>query len=187
VQEKVLHAWRVVQARSLAVKEGERLAAEARKSKASLQETFAGQADLTEQTPLLFPVHQRQPPNERETLTLSDVQGIPMAGDDFLRTVFALEKGEAGVAMNQPKTDVYVVRIVKFEPSMTVLWEGFIAESEAGINKYAGVAANDMARMHNAWLNELKKDAGLEKHPLPQQPQQREHPEPEESQVPIGV
>jgi hypothetical protein len=188
VREKVLRAWRVVQARDLAKKEANRLAEEARKTKASLQEAFAGQSDLKVLTPPAFSWYTSgNLPNERQTLKLSDVQGIPIAGDDFLRTVFALEKEETGVAMNQPETDVYVVRVTKYDPSMTVLWAGFLAESETGFNQYAGAATDDMIRMTNAWLNELRKDAGLEKHQLPQQPQQREHPEPKESQVPIGV
>ncbi|MBN2581020.1 MAG: hypothetical protein JXB10_18705 [Pirellulales bacterium] len=159
-REKVLHEWRVLQARSLAEKEAERLAGEVRKNKTALQEAFAGRTDLKVQSPPAFSWYtEGNLPRERSRMTLSTVEGIPQAGNDFMQEVFTLEKGETGVAMNRPKTEVYVVQIVDFQPSKDALWVGFKAES---FSLYAGTAADEMRRANAVWWEELQRNAGLQ-------------------------
>lgn len=58
--------------------------------------------------------------------TLSDVDGIPLAGDDFRRAVFDLKPGEACVAVDQPGKVVYVVRMISDEPSEEIRREKFL-------------------------------------------------------------
>ena len=42
---------------------------------------------------------------------LSQVPGVEYAGNDFMRSVFELQQGEAGVAINNPETTAYLVYI----------------------------------------------------------------------------
>jgi len=52
---------------------------------------------------------------------LSEVEGVQDAGSDFMREAFNLSVGETGLAMNQPQTICYVIRVVSLEPSREVL------------------------------------------------------------------
>ena len=87
------------------------------------------------------------------------VPEVPMAGEDFMKTVFRLEPGKAGVAFNAPQTVVYVVRPIQFTPPYDVRWTDFPAED---YSKYASVATEDQRRTFRAWLKELKTSAGFE-------------------------
>ena len=50
-----------------------------------------------------------------------------MAGDAFMRAVFALEPGQTAVAFNEPQTVCYCIRLVSLEPSSEELRESFLA------------------------------------------------------------
>jgi hypothetical protein len=64
---------------------------------------------------------------------LSEVIGIPLAGNEFMESVFALKVGETGVAINQAHTVVYVVRVVAEEPAMDIRREMFLSSLQAGM------------------------------------------------------
>ena len=89
---------------------------------------------------------------------LSEVEGVPMVGQDFMRAVFNLDINQTGVAMNLPQTVVYVVQLIKYSPPQDVLWQIFLAED---FSKYAVVAASNVQKDQNAWLESLKTSAGL--------------------------
>ena len=63
-------------------------------------------------------------------LERSEVEGIPYAGEDFMRTVFQLGEGEVAVTANDPQTVYYVVRMVHAEPSLDLLREEFKIRDE---------------------------------------------------------
>lgn len=57
--------------------------------------------------------------------TIGNVPELDSVGDDFMKSVFATEIGGVAVAMNQPKTVVYVIKPVGFEPSFEELQTRF--------------------------------------------------------------
>ncbi len=97
-----------------------------------------------------------------------------MVGQDFMHTVFNLEINQTGVAMNLPQTVVYVVQLRKYSPPQDVLWQIFLAED---FSKYAIVAASNVQKDQNTWLESLKTSAGL-KWEKPEQPREEPGPEP---------
>jgi hypothetical protein len=162
VREKVLRAWKAVEARKLAVKAAESLGEEARKGGLSLATTFAERPDITVTAPRPFSWvtygnvprgTSRMPPR------LSTVTGVDMAGPDFMRAAFALKRGQIGVAMNHPKSIAYVVRVSEFNKSDEVLQKEFEVDS---YGSYGEVAATDRGQMIRAWQEDLKQTAGLE-------------------------
>jgi hypothetical protein len=50
--------------------------------------------------------------------TISAVTGVEFAGQDFMRSVFDLPVGQTGVALNQPHSVVWVVRVVSEETNL---------------------------------------------------------------------
>lgn len=108
---------------------------------------------------------------------LSEVEGVPMAGRDFMRTVFNLDVNQVGVAMNEPQTVAYVVQVLKYSPPHDVLWGIFLAED---FSTYAMVAYDHVQADEKAWLESLKTSAGLKWEQKPLQAQMRGGPVPEE-------
>lgn len=162
VRERVVGAWKLIEARTLASETAERMADEARKAKKPLAEVFAARKDLKVVTPEPFswltygsvPVWLRRLPPR-----LSEVAGIEAAGSDFMQAVFALKAGEIGPAVNQPKTTVYLVRLAEYLPSESVLWEMFVADD---YGSYANVARYDQGVANRIWIDALKAEAGLQ-------------------------
>lgn len=161
VRKRVLESWKRIEARDLAVKEAERLAEEVRKAKKSLAEVIAGRKDLSVVSPPPFtwltfgnvPMWFRMRPP-----TYSEVEGISSAGTEFMQPVFKLKAGEIGLATDQPKATVYVVRLVEYTPSDSVLWDLFLADDYRG---YAMAARYDQSVANRLWREGLKKEAGL--------------------------
>lgn len=161
VRKQVLETWKRIEARNLAVKEAERLAEEVRKAKKSLAEVFAGRKDVSIVSPPPFtwltfgnvPMWFRMRPP-----TYSEVEGISGAGTEFMQSVFKLKAGEIGLATDQPKATVYVVRLVEYTPSDSVLWDLFLADDYRG---YAMAARYDQSVANRLWREGLKKEAGL--------------------------
>lgn len=162
VRERVLKAWKAMHARPLAVKAAESLAAEARKGKQTLKQAFADRPDLKVLTPPAFSwitfgnVPLGSAPGAAR---ISTVPGLEYAGGEFMRTVFRLEPGRIGVAMNAPKTIAYVVRPREFSPSHEVLWKEFEVDDFA---KYAPAASDDQQQILRAWIDEIQASAGVE-------------------------
>ena len=74
---------------------------------------------------------------------LSPVPGIELAGQEFMQSVFALQPGQAGLAPNQPRTKVYVVRVLGQEPDEETLRQRFL---ESGYNNFVLMLAQLEAR-----------------------------------------
>jgi len=161
IRPQVLHAWKIIRARRLATAEAERLAAAAREANQSLQAAFADRPELPVLEPEAFrwmtygnipPAFARVPPR------LGEVRGIEYPGEDFMRTVFDLERGGIGVVMNQPQTIACVVRLVETTPPETVLWKMFLVDP---YSRYAAIAAADQGRIYRAWHEGIARRAGL--------------------------
>lgn len=160
VREKVLKTWQAIQARTPAMEAADKLAGEARKAKKTLK-AFAEEKNLHAVLPSPFSwmtfgnVPRGSAPN---AVRLSQVDGIDVAGEDFMRTVFRLQPGEIGVAFNGPKTIAYVVQLTKFTPSEEVLWKEFEVDD---FSKYAPAAMQDQQKLMRDWLKEIETSAGL--------------------------
>ena len=163
VRDEVLRAWKMIEARKLALRQAKSLATEAEKAQKSLKLVFADRPDLRVVLPpkfswMSFPnVASLQ---AAQYVRLSPVAGVEMAGEEFMRAVFSLEKpGQVAVAFNAPKTIAYVVQLTEFSPAYEVRKSLFEVDD---FRKYAAVGAEDQQQMERAWLKEIEKSAGFE-------------------------
>ncbi len=170
VRQEVLHAWKLIKARELARKQAESMAEAASKSGATLKGAFP---ELPEERVISPPpfsmLTEGSVPRGSSPVPprLSEVEGAPMVGMDFMRAVFNLDLNQVGVAMNLPQTVVYVVQLIKYSPPQDVLWQIFLAED---FSKYSVVADIDLQADQKAWLESLKTSAGLKWESKPEQP-----------------
>lgn len=161
VRKQVLRTWKLIKAREPALAEAKSLAAEAGK-KDSLKQALADRSDLTVVTPPPFSwitfgnVPLGSAPNAAR---ISNVEGLDMPGEAFMKTVFGLDPGQAGEAMNAPETVAYVVRVTTFSPPFDELWRRFEVDD---FNTYAPAAAEDRQKASRALLQEIKTSAGLQ-------------------------
>ena len=144
VRAEVVEAWKMVHARKDTLAAAEKLADEARKAGKSLKTFFAHRhIHVTETAPFSWmTVPTDEPP------VLSKVKGVDMAGPEFMRKVFALREGEIGVAMNEPQTVAYVVRVVNFDPRIGLLMNWF---PTAPLKEYLPICAEDQLKLFEAW------------------------------------
>ena len=183
VRDRVLRAWKRDRARGLAKQEAERLVAELAKQEAetgkaakSLKDAFAGKRGIVvnETDPFSWltygdipAIWAQTPPRispikiktlENEAGEQQEREAVVMPGDEFMRMVFSLKQGQIGLAMNQPKTAVYVVRVKEINPLPEVLLRRFLAEDYIG---YFRVAYYDQIESERAWLDEIKSEVGF--------------------------
>jgi hypothetical protein len=160
VRSKVLRVWKLVKARDLALKKAKELADEANKAGKPLKEALAGREGLTvKQTPA-FSWLTRGSANvdNRTPLRISEVDGVDFAGPNFMREVFNLRVGTSGVAMNEPQTTAYVVRLVSLEPTPERLRNTFMADD---YSLYDEVARDDIVEVQRAWMKGIEAEAKL--------------------------
>ena len=82
-----------------------------------------------------------------------------LAGQEFMRGVFALAPGETGTAPNQPHTRVYVVRVVSQVPSDEILRTMFL---ESGMNRQLmSVAQGETLNTVVEWYEGLEREMNL--------------------------
>jgi hypothetical protein len=158
VVEKVRKAWKLIEARKLAMDEGKRIADEARQSKKLLKDmpklTVIDPPPFTWMTQGMMAPNSPPPPP-----VISAVDGVQSPGSEFMQMVFSQpEEGGIGIAMNEPKTVVYVVQALSFKPSAKDLESEFLT---ADYSRYAQVAMREQRQMAGAWLDEIKTQAGF--------------------------
>lgn len=161
VRDRVLEGWKLVKAREIARHAAEKLAAEARKAGKPLKEVFAGRADVEVFDPPEFTwmtAGSVAPLLSVGRLEVSSVAGVEWPGHEFMRTTFDLAPGEVGIAMNQPQTFVYVIRVVDFTPSDNVLWESF---TTLDTRHYAQIVREEAQARLFAWFADIENAIGL--------------------------
>ncbi len=152
VKAQVVHAWKLNQARQLARKEAEGLAEAARQTGATLKGAFAEQSSIQVLTPPQFTMYtEGNVPrgSSRTSIRLSEVEGVPNPGMDFMCAVFNLDINQIDVALNAPQTVAYVIRMISYNPPQNALWQIFLAED---FSKYSAPAINDLGSDRRAWL-----------------------------------
>ena len=152
----------MIHARPLALKAAESLAAEARKTKKLLKQAFADRPDLHVVLPPPFSwitfgnVPLGSAPNAAR---LSTVAGVDYAGEEFMRTVFHLESGQVGVALNAPQTVAYVVRLSSSAHRTKCSGSSSRSTTSASTPR---PPQDDRQQIVRAWLDEIKSSAGVE-------------------------
>ncbi len=165
VKSQVLEVWKMVEARKLAKAQAKEYADEANKKKSRLDEAFTSQPNVHVSTvgpftwmsapAVALDPTQPSPPH------LTAVSGVEKAGEEFMRTVFRLEPGSAGAAMNQPETIAYVIQAISFAPSEQDFHRQFLSEMAVAQQKeYRTLAATvlDSERARIAKLDAIKKE-----------------------------
>lgn len=163
VRERVLKAWKLIEARKYAKDEAERLVAKVQKG-TSLKEVAAVEkgTSIITPDPFTWMTYGTMPPVMAMMYgrppQISEVKGVEYAGMDFMRSVFHLQPGGAGVAWNHPQTVVYTVRLIEFTPLENTLWESFL---KANPGTYLLASQPELRAMYLAWLKQVQTDAGF--------------------------
>lgn len=152
VKTQVVEAWKRNKAFELAVEDAKKLADKAKTAK-SLGEVVDA-AKVVTPPPFSWMTSGSVAMGFGDP-ELSSVAGIELAGQEFMKAVFALKPGEAGVAPNQAHSTVYVVRVVGQDPTDEVLRSQFL---ETGLNfQVVGVAQRERGQVRFDWYREVQK------------------------------
>lgn len=160
VRGDVLDAWKREEARKLAVAEAEKLAEQARQSKKSLREAFADRADLpvTAPPPFTWKWGGFMLGSQEIPVRMSNVEGVPDAGDAFMRAVYGLDIGEVGVALDATKSTAYLIRLENSTPDLNVLHTMFLG---APYSDYARAGMDAAQQRQMNWRQELDTQADV--------------------------
>ncbi|MEX2172776.1 MAG: hypothetical protein WD872_00355, partial [Pirellulaceae bacterium] len=157
VREQVVQAWKMQKAFELAKAKAQALADKAQGAK-SLKDVV-DPAQVISPPAFSWLSTGSTPFGYGGQAQLSDVTGIEMAGQDFMRGVFDLQPGEAGIAPNQPHNTVYVVRVIGQDPPDEQLRTQFL---ESGMNfQVMNVAQNEMIGTAVGWYEGLEEEMDL--------------------------
>ncbi|MEN6451571.1 MAG: hypothetical protein ABFC96_13850, partial [Thermoguttaceae bacterium] len=160
VRKDVVDQWKVSKARPLALKAAQSLATDARKAEKPLKQFFAERPEYHVILPAKFTWLRFADVafSWQQQAELSSVEGVDMAGWEFMREVFGLQPDQVGVAFNAPKTVVYLVRPAEFTPSYDLRWSQFKTEP---YERYANAGLFDRRELYQAWLGEIKRSVGF--------------------------
>lgn len=162
VRQEVILAWKTEQARPLAEKAAEELAAELRKAGGKIKdESIKGRPVLS--TPPItklspgFPLpgqfFQMGPP------TVTEIPQIPNPGEALRDAYFRLEEGKVAVAPNLPKSVYYVLTLDRRIPASFAS----LYSPNGEYFRYKNEAQTDAARHRtDAWMSRLRTQAGLQ-------------------------
>lgn len=186
IQSEVLRVWKLNEARTLAAKRADALKAEAAANAGKPLNELP--SVKTENIEVLHALPFSFLNGMFGQLQLGKVSGVEMTGPDFKQKDFNLEKiglpfmekvfgltpNQVDVATNQPKTEIYVVRPIKFTP-FDELWSDFIAEGDdwtlythatpaEGVDPLMGLrqmCVTQQSEVMQAWVQNVQTDAGL--------------------------
>jgi len=159
IKPEVERVWRLIEARPLARKEAEELAAAA--ADKPLAEVLAGREGLAASTVGPFTWLTRGTAPFGSPPMRNDPEGIEMAGDEFLAAVFGLEPGQTAVAFNEPQTVCYAIKLAGLEPAEEVLQERFV-EAANDPRRLAMLAEDETRDAFDRWLVGIEKRQGVE-------------------------
>jgi hypothetical protein len=171
VRDEVVQSWKMIQARDLARKRAQALVGKAREAGKPLAEAFGAGEGVRATTTPAFSWLSRGADlgmfGSQAPATLSEVEGVQDAGPDFMREVFSLSVGDVGLAMNQPQTICYVIRLDSLNPSREVLRNLFMIDAYSMYESAASEDRNDTIR---AWVKGIETEAHLEWKQRPDEP-----------------
>ncbi|MGQ9914369.1 MAG: hypothetical protein ACUVQQ_08505 [Thermogutta sp.] len=181
VKEEVLRAWRQIEGRKLAETECARLASEAEKSGKTLAEFLAGTEEfrdariVPETEPFTWMTYGEldlawaasRPPflssikfkrKDAASGLVVDEDAVDHPGNEFMAAVFALQPDQVGVAWNQPRSKVYLVRVIEMQPPAAQLYDAFVRQNQ---QTYMSVSWYDRIEAYSRWSRNLEERAGL--------------------------
>ena len=156
IKPEVVQAWKMIQARKPAMAKAEENAAQARKLKQTLKDTFGDNAGISNVGP--FSWYSRSLSQPFGPPWRTEVAGVDSGGDAFLRAVFALAQGQTGVAPNEPQTVFYVVQIESEKPTLDELHQQFMVAMSSPYTAlaYAGIGCRKTRAWASPWRNNWK-------------------------------
>ncbi|HTU27446.1 MAG TPA: hypothetical protein VMF30_18695, partial [Pirellulales bacterium] len=161
VRKEVIRALKLVEARKLALAEAEKLAKETRKAEKPLIELFAGREgiEVVDTGAFTWMTIGNVPfdPTANQP-HLSPVHGVEAPGKEFMDAVFDSSPDQVRVAMNEPKTIAYVIRVKGFEPPRDELQHEFLLDD---FRKYAPLAMEGQQDGYLGWIRWLEQQAGV--------------------------
>lgn len=167
IREEVIAAWKLGRAVAVAKEEAEKLAKQVKGDKPlkdSVDEKLAKQ--VVETNEFSWMTHGSTPMGSGAPY-LSSVTGVEMPGAEFMEAVYALRPNQVGVAINRPKTVVYVVRLVSDSPPEEQRRQQFLDTGITYETFYMG--AMDRQQILEQWYLDLDKEMGLQWTRPPQQ------------------
>ncbi len=156
IRDEVVDFWTTREAIALAKSQADALAEKAAEDK-PLSES-AGEdlaADVIESNEFSW-LTRGAMPGGFGTPTLSSVDGVDSPGDEFMKSVFDLQVGQTGVAVNAPETVVYVVRVISEAPSEDQRRQQFLTNSMSYETAYIAMA--ERQRFLNQWYDDLEEE-----------------------------
>ena len=160
IRDEVIDAWKRREAFVIAKAEAEKLAKQAVGDK-PLGESLSTHDDLEiiQPAPFSWMSTGSTPFGGAGAPTLSQVEGVEAAGNEFMRSVFSLKKGEVGVAVDQPEAIVYVVRIAAETPSDEMLKEQFLS---SGVTpEMSQIAFVEIEDVWQDWYKNLEQEMNV--------------------------
>ena len=159
VRAEVERVGRLIEARQLARKRAEQILADA--AGKPLSEAAPGLQGLEVSTTGPFTWLTRGTAPFGSAPMLSDPDGVQMAGDSFMKAVFALEPGGTAVAFNEPQTVCYAIRLTSLEPTEEILRARFV-DAAADPRRIETVAEEDIREVYRSWLGDVTRRQGIE-------------------------
>jgi len=162
----VERAWRIVEARPLARKVAEEIAAQAggtEAGSATLADVVAkrsGEPKLEAVTVGPFAWLSRGTAFGGEA-SISQPDGLSMPGTEFMAAVFALEPGGTAVAFNEPRTVCYCIRLDVLAPPEDDLRRQFFAGG-ASQPRVLAVTREEQEQAYLRWIAGLERSRGLQ-------------------------
>ncbi|MDA1052484.1 MAG: hypothetical protein O3C40_18665 [Planctomycetota bacterium] len=160
IRNEVVDAWKHREAFVFAKAEAEKLAKQAGAGK-PLGESLSEHdgLEVIQPAPFSWMSTGSTPFGGAGAPTLSQVDGVEAAGNDFMKAVFSLKPGEVGVAVDQPQAMVYVVRIAAETPSEEILKEQFLA---SGVTpEMSQIAYSEIEDVWQDWYKDLEQEMNV--------------------------
>jgi hypothetical protein len=154
-QDRVIAAWKRQKAVEFARAAAEKIAAEA-KDKNTLKEALPAEAMVLKPAPFSWLTGGAFTPSMGARVSLSQVEGIELAGPVFMEAVSRLKLGDTGVAINHSHSRLYVVRLLEQEPSEEELRERFLESGSSMAVRSA--EGQDVGRLAQQWEEQMAEE-----------------------------
>ena len=157
-RSNVEKAWRIVEARPIALKEATALVDKTggKSFKEALSESEFEQ--VKEIAPFTWLTQGDVGVNGAPVL--SSPEGLVMPGNKMMQKIFSVAKGQSVTAFNEPKTICYVIRLLEYKPADEELqkrFEGVLGDQR----RLSMVAQTAFAEVFMDWIASLEKDLEL--------------------------
>ncbi len=157
-RDNVEKAWRIVEARPLALEQATALAAEMDEKGFAESLSKAELEKVQEIGPFTWLTQGAAGVNAAPVL--SSPQGLGMPGNAMMQKVFATAEGKNVAVFNEPKTICYVIGVLAFQPPENELqdrFEGVLGDQR----RLSMVAQTAFAEVFMDWIAGLEKDLEL--------------------------